>query len=131
MKIKNINPQHDDLRVAALAGQVVKYDAEVDVPAEVAAVLLVQVDTWEPADDEAAELLTVALPAHLEQLDAASSATVVTEPVTGPAADPDPAEGEQDPDPAAAEAAAKAEAKKAAAAAKAAEKAAANQNQGA
>lgn len=88
MKIKNINPQHDNLRVAALAGQLVKYEEEVDVTPEVAAVLLIQTDMWEPVDDEANTVLADALPAHLEQLAEASAAGVVsTNPDLDPAAD--------------------------------------------
>jgi len=49
MKIKNINPL-GDVRVAALGMQLVKVGEVVDVPDEVAAVLVIQTLNWELAD---------------------------------------------------------------------------------
>jgi len=80
--IKNINPLGDGAP-AALGGKLVMRDEDVDVvaivgaenAAAVAALLLTQTENWEPIDDEAVAIAEVAIPSHLEHLEAASRAT--------------------------------------------------------
>jgi len=86
MKIKNINPL-GDVRVAALGMQLVKVGEVVDVPDEVAALLVIQTLNWElvdkapKAEQEAAAKF---ISDHLAELDAASR------PAEDPTPEPEP-----------------------------------------
>ena len=84
MKLKNINPL-GDVRVAALGMRLVKSGEVVDVPDEVAPLLVIQTANWElpdkapKAEQEAA---AKAITEHLAELAAASG--VAPEPVAEP-----------------------------------------------
>lgn len=83
MKIRNINPQ-GDVQVAALNLRLVKRGESVEVPEDVAALLLIQTVNWDlpekaPKSDQ--EFATRVIAAHLAELVAASVPQTQPEPV--------------------------------------------------
>lgn len=72
MKIKHIDPMGGG-RIAALGLRMVERDEVVDVPDDVAAILLIQTLNWEPADTAAEDLAATAIPEHLAELVVASA----------------------------------------------------------
>ena len=74
MKIKHIDPMGAG-RVAALGMQLVERDEVVDVPDDVAPLLLIQTLNWQPADTPAEDLAATVIPEHLAELAAASEAS--------------------------------------------------------
>ena len=96
MKIKNTNAWHDDLRVAALGGRLVRYRETVYVDDETAALLLIQTDVWSPVGKAAVDAAEKAIAAQDAALLAASAA-VVMPPDPGPDAEAlDPVEPDDD-----------------------------------
>lgn len=86
MKIQNQDDQHNDFKVAALGMRLVKFEEVVDVPLEVAALLLIQTTNWglpEDASAEDAALRDKFLADHLAELRAASG-------IKDPEPDPEP-----------------------------------------
>jgi len=86
MKIRNINPL-GDVRVAALGMQLVKVGEVVDVPDEVAAVLVIQTLNWELADKAPKadqEAVAKIIAEHLAELAAASGVTLPDAPPSAP-----------------------------------------------
>ena len=95
MKLKHIDPMGAG-RIAALGMRLVDRDEVVDVPEDVAPLLLVQTLNWEPADDAAEDMAASVIPEHLAELVAASEASAVVSADLPPDDEPTP---EPDPDP--------------------------------
>jgi len=75
MKIQNQDDQHNDFKVAALGMRLVKFEEVVDVPPEVAALLLIQPSNWGLPADAVAEDVALRdkfLADHLAELRQAS-----------------------------------------------------------
>lgn len=89
MKIRNVNPL-GDVAVAALGMKLVRHGEEVDVPEDVAGVLLIQTENWEAVDEEALAFAAVAVARHRAELDEASRPAAAAIP------EPDPEEPEGD-----------------------------------
>ena len=97
MKLKHIDPMGAG-RVAALGMRTVERDEVVDVPDDVAPLLLVQTLNWEPADKAAEKLAASAIPEYEAALVAASTASAVVSAELTPASEPaDDTTGEGDP----------------------------------
>lgn len=97
MKLKHIDPMGAG-RVAALGMQLVERDEVVDVPDDVAPLLLVQTLNWEPADKAAEKLAASAIPEFEAALVAASTESAVVSAELPPASEPaDDTTGEGEP----------------------------------
>ena len=97
MKLKHIDPMGAG-RVAALGMRLVDRDEVVDVPDDVAPLLLVQTLNWEPADKAAEKLAASAIPEFEAALVAASTASAVVSAELPPASEPaDDTTGEGEP----------------------------------
>lgn len=97
MKLKHIDPMGAG-RVAALGMQLVERDEVVDVPDDVAPLLLVQTLNWEPADKAAEKLAASAIPEFEAALVAASTESAVVSAELPPANEPaDDTTGEGEP----------------------------------
>ena len=101
MKIKHIDPMGGG-RIAALGMQTVQRDEVVDVPEDVAPLLLIQTENWEPADKAAEKLAATVIADNLAELESASIAAAVVPSAVAPDAEiptPDLTEtsGEGDP----------------------------------
>lgn len=97
MKLKHIDPMGAG-RVAALGMQLVERDEVVDVPDDVAALLLVQTLNWQPADKAAEKLAASAIPEFEAALVAASTESAVVSAELPPANEPaDDTTGEGEP----------------------------------
>lgn len=97
MKLKHIDPMGAG-RVAALGMQLVDRDEVVDVPDDVAPLLLVQTLNWEPADKAAEKLAASAIPEFEAALVAASTESAVVSAELPPASEPaDDTTGEGEP----------------------------------
>lgn len=89
MKIKNICPL-GDVQPAALGLRLVKAGETIDVPEDVAAVLLVQTANWEPVkpSKSEAELIAKFHADHAEMLAAATPKTLAEAPDEGDVDEP-------------------------------------------
>ena len=97
MKLKHIDPMGAG-RIAALGMRMVDRDEVVDVPDDVAALLLVQTLNWQPADKAAEKLAATAVPEFEAALVAASTASAVVSAELPPASEPaDDTTGEGEP----------------------------------
>ena len=97
MKLKHIDPMGAG-RVAALGMRLVDRDEVVDVPDDVAPLLLVQTLNWEPADKAAEKLAASAIPEFEAALVAASTESAVVSAELPPASEPaDDTTGEGEP----------------------------------
>ena len=97
MKLKHIDPMGAG-RVAALGMQLVERDEVVDVPDDIAPLLLVQTLNWEPADKAAEKLAATAIPEFEAALVAASTESAVVSAELPPASEPaDDTTGEGEP----------------------------------
>ena len=97
MKLKHIDPMGAG-RVAALGMQLVERDEVVDVPDDVAALLLIQTLNWQPADKAAEKLAATAIPEFEAALVAASTESAVVSAELPPASEPaDDTTGEGEP----------------------------------
>ena len=97
MKLKHIDPMGAG-RVAALGMQLVERDEVVDVPDDVAPLLLIQTLNWEPADKAAEKLAASAIAEHEAAMVAASEASVIVSAELPPASEPaDDTTGEGEP----------------------------------
>ena len=97
MKLKHIDPMGAG-RVAALGMRAVERDEVVDVPDDVAALLLVQTLNWQPADKAAEKLAASAIPEFEAALVAASTESAVVSAELPPASEPaDDTTGEGEP----------------------------------
>lgn len=97
MKLKHIDPMGAG-RVAALGMQLVERDEVVDVPDDIAPLLLVQTLNWEPADKAAEKLAASAIPEFEAALVAASTESAVVSAELPPANEPaDDTTGEGEP----------------------------------
>ena len=97
MKLKHIDPMGAG-RVAALGMQLVERDEVVDVPDDIAPLLLVQTLNWEPADKAAEKLAASAIPEFEAALVAASTESAVVSAELPPASEPaDDTTGEGEP----------------------------------
>ena len=97
MKLKHIDPLGAG-RVAALGMRLVDRDEVVDVPDDVAPLLLVQTLNWEPADKAAEKLAASAIPEFEAALVAASTESAVVSAELPPASEPaDDTTGEGEP----------------------------------
>lgn len=97
MKLKHIDPMGAG-RVAALGLRTVERDEVVDVPDDVAALLLVQTLNWQPADKAAEKLAATAVPEFEAALVAASTESAVVSAELPPANEPaDDTTGEGEP----------------------------------
>ena len=97
MKLKHIDPMGAG-RIAALGMRTVERDEVVDVPDDVAPLLLVQTLNWEPADKAAEKLAASAIPEYEAALVAASTASAVVSAELPPASEPaDDTTGEGEP----------------------------------
>ena len=97
MKLKHIDPMGAG-RVAALGLRTVERDEVVDVPDDVAALLLVQTLNWQPADKAAEKLAATAVPEFEAALVAASTESAVVSAELPPASEPaDDTTGEGEP----------------------------------
>ena len=97
MKLKHIDPLGAG-RVAALGLRTVERDEVVDVPDDVAALLLVQTLNWQPADKAAEKLAASAIPEFEAALVAASTESAVVSAELPPASEPaDDTTGEGEP----------------------------------
>ena len=97
MKLKHIDPMGAG-RVAALGLRTVERDEVVDVPDDVAALLLVQTLNWQPADKAAEKLAATAIPEFEAALVAASTESAVVSAELPPASEPaDDTTGEGEP----------------------------------
>ena len=97
MKLKHIDPMGAG-RVAALGMQLVERDEVVDVPDDVAPLLLIQTLNWEPADKPAQKLAASAIPEFEAALVAASTESAVVSAELPPANEPaDDTTGEGEP----------------------------------
>lgn len=97
MKLKHIDPMGAG-RVAALGMRAVERDEVVDVPDDVAALLLVQTLNWQPADKAAEKLAASAIPEFEAALVAASTESAVVSAELPPANEPaDDTTGEGEP----------------------------------
>ena len=97
MKLKHIDPMGAG-RVAALGLRTVERDEVVDVPDDVAPLLLVQTLNWEPADKAAEKLAASAIPEFEAALVAASTESAVVSAELPPASEPaDDTTGEGEP----------------------------------
>ena len=67
MKLKHIDPMGAG-RIAALGMRLVDRDEVVDVPEDVAPLLVIQTLNWQPADKAAEKLAATAIPEHLAEL---------------------------------------------------------------
>ncbi len=95
MKIRNINPQ-GDVQVAALGFKVVKRGEVIDVPEDVAALLVIQTANWdlpEKAPKGDVEFVATTVSRHLKELAEASAPPQPEQPVVAPVETP--GEGEQ------------------------------------
>ena len=97
MKLKHIDPMGAG-RVAALGMQLVERDEVVDVPDDVAPLLLIQTLNWEPADKAAEKLAASAIPEFEAALVVASTESAVVSAELPPASEPaDDTTGEGEP----------------------------------
>ncbi len=97
MKLKHIDPMGAG-RVAALGMRTVERDEVVDVPDDIAPLLLVQTLNWEPADKAAEKLAASAIPEFEAALVAASTESAVVSAELPPANEPaDDTTGEGEP----------------------------------
>ncbi len=97
MKLKHIDPLGAG-RVAALGMRLVERDEVVDVPDDVAPLLLIQTLNWEPADKPAQKLAATAVPEFEAALVAASTESAVVSAELPPANEPaDDTTGEGEP----------------------------------
>ena len=97
MKLKHIDPMGAG-RVAALGLRTVERHEVVDVPDDVAPLLLVQTLNWEPADKAAEKLAASAIPEFEAALVAASTESAVVSAELPPASEPaDDTTGEGEP----------------------------------
>ena len=97
MKLKHIDPMGAG-RVAALWMRTVERDEVVDVPDDIAPLLLVQTLNWEPADKAAEKLAASAIPEFEAALVAASTESAVVSAELPPANEPaDDTTGEGEP----------------------------------
>ena len=97
MKLKHIDPMGAG-RVAALGMRTVERDEVVDVPDDIAPLLLVQTLNWEPADKAAEKLAASAIPEFEAALVAASTESAVVSAELPPASEPaDDTTGEGEP----------------------------------
>ena len=97
MKLKHIDPMGAG-RVAALGMRAVERDEVVDVPDDVAPLLLTQTLNWEPADKAAEKLAASAIPEFEAALVAASTESAVVSAELPPASEPaDDTTGEGEP----------------------------------
>ena len=97
MKLKHIDPMGAG-RVAALGLRTVERDEVVDVPDDVAALLLIQTLNWQPADKAAEKLAATAIPEFEAALVAASTESAVVSAELPPASEPaDDTTGEGEP----------------------------------
>lgn len=97
MKLKHIDPMGAG-RVAALGMRLVDRDEVVDVPDDIAPLLLVQTLNWEPADKAAEKLAASAIPEFEAALVAASTESAVVSAELPPASEPaDDTTGEGEP----------------------------------
>ena len=97
MKLKHIDPMGAG-RVAALGLRTVERDEVVDVPDDIAPLLLVQTLNWEPADKAAEKLAASAIPEFEAALVAASTESAVVSAELPPANEPaDDTTGEGEP----------------------------------
>lgn len=87
MKLKHIDPMGAG-RVAALGMRLVDRDEVVDVPDDIAPLLLVQTLNWEPADKAAEKLAASAIPEFEAALVAASTESAVVSAELPPANEP-------------------------------------------
>ena len=88
MKLKHIDPMGAG-RVAALGMRLVERDEVVDIPDDVAPLLLIQTLNWEPADKPAQKLAASAIAEHEAAMVAASEASVIVS-VAQPPAESEP-----------------------------------------
>ena len=97
MKLKHIDPMGAG-RIAALGMRLVDRDEVVDVPDDIAPMLLVQTLNWEPADKAAEKLAATAIPEFEAALVAASTESAVVSAELPPANEPaDDTTGEGEP----------------------------------
>ena len=97
MKLKHIDPMGAG-RIAALGMRLVDRDEVVDVPDDVAPLLLVQTLNWQPADKAAEKLAASAIPEFEAALVAASTESAVVSAELPPASEPaDDTTGEGEP----------------------------------
>ena len=97
MKLKHIDPMGAG-RVAALGLRTVERDEVVDIPDDVAPLLLIQTLNWEPADKPAQKLAATAVPEFEAALVAASTESAVVSAELPPASEPaDDTTGEGEP----------------------------------
>ncbi len=97
MKLKHIDPMGAG-RVAALGMRTVERDEVVDVPDDIAPLLLVQTLNWQPADKAAEKLAASAVPEFEAALVAASTESAVVSAELPPANEPaDDTTGEGEP----------------------------------
>lgn len=87
MKLKHIDPMGAG-RVAALGMRLVDRDEVVDVPEDVAPLLVIQTLNWEPADKAAEKLAASAIPEFEAALVAASTESAVVSAELPPANEP-------------------------------------------
>ena len=98
MKLKHIDPMGAG-RIAALGMRLVDRDEVVDVPEDVAPLLVIQTLNWQPADKAAEKLAESAIAEHEAAMVAASEASVIVSVAQPPAeseptTDETPGEGE-------------------------------------
>ena len=97
MNLKHIDPMGAG-HVAALGMRTVERDEVVDVPDDIAPLLLVQTLNWEPADKAAEKLAASAIPEFEAALVAASTESAVVSAELPPASEPaDDTTGEGEP----------------------------------
>ena len=98
MKLKHIDPMGAG-RVAALGMRLVDRDEVVDVPEDVAPLLVIQTLNWQPADKAAEKLAASTIPEYEAALTAASASSAIVPnpdqpPADEPTTDETPGEGE-------------------------------------
>ena len=97
MKLKHIDPMGAG-RVAALGMRLVDRDEVLDVPDDIAPLLVIQTLNWEPADKAAEKLAASAIPEFEAALVAASTESAVVSAELPPASEPaDDTTGEGEP----------------------------------